>query len=151
MTPEKTSEKKVMVFGTFDVLHAGHEYFLEEAKKRGEYLIAVIARDKTVKKVKGELPKHNEKERMNNVKKCECVDKVVLGSEDDKYKVIKKYKPNILALGYDQFIFTYTLNKMIIDENLDTKIIRLEPYKPYMYKSTIIKTLQEDEENNEES
>lgn len=113
--------------------------------------MVVIARDNTVKKVKGEYPQHNEKERLNNVKECECVDKVVLGSEDDKYKVIRKYKPDIIALGYDQFVFTYTLNKMIIDENMDTEIVRLEPYKPDMYKSTLIKTLQEDEEKKQEN
>lgn len=111
--------------------------------------MVVIARDNTVKKVKGEYPKHDERERLNNVKECEYVDKVILGSEDDKYKVIRKYKPDIIALGYDQFIFTYTLNKMIIDENMDTEIVRLESYKPEMYKSTLIKTLQEDEEENE--
>ena len=47
--------KTVMAFGTFDLMHPGHEYFLRQAKKRGDYLIAVIARDSTVKKLKGKL------------------------------------------------------------------------------------------------
>ncbi len=146
MTPDKDTGKKVMVFGTFDVFHAGHEYFLREAKKLGDYLIVVIARDSTVKKVKGRLSEHNEKQRLNAVKESGYADKVTLGNEDDKYKVIRKYKPDIIALGYDQFVFTYTLNKIIIDENLDTEIIRLKSYKPSMYKSSLIKTLVEDEE-----
>lgn len=151
MTPEKDAGKKIMVFGTFDVFHAGHEYFLREAKKLGDYLIVIIARDNTVKNVKGQLPKHDERERLNTIKETGYADKVILGNEDDKYKVIRKYKPDIIALGYDQFVFTYALNKIIIDENLDTEIVRLEPYEPSMYKSSLIKTLAEDEEENEET
>lgn len=148
MTPEKESHKKVMVFGTFDVFHAGHEHFLREAKQLGDYLIVVIARNNTVKKVKGDYPEHSERERMNFIKKSDLADKVVLGNEDNKYRVIIKYKPDIIALGYDQFVFTYKLNKMIIDENMDTEIIRLKAYKPEIYKSTLIKTNEEEDEEN---
>ncbi|MBN1494532.1 adenylyltransferase/cytidyltransferase family protein [Candidatus Peregrinibacteria bacterium] len=141
-TAEKN--KTVMVFGTFDVFHLGHEYFLKQAKKLGDELIVVIARDKTVKKVKGEYPKKTEKNRMEDVKNSRIPDKVILGNLDDKYKIIKKFKPNIIALGYDQFVFTYKLNKMIIDEKMDTEIIRLEAFEPNMYKSSFIKSLDED-------
>ena len=50
-----------MAFGTFDLLHPGHINFLNQAKKHGQ-LIIVIARDKTVKEVKGKLPQHKEKQ-----------------------------------------------------------------------------------------
>ena len=39
--------KIVMTFGTFDHLHPGHIYYLSEARKYGDYLITVVARDKT--------------------------------------------------------------------------------------------------------
>ena len=146
MNPEQISNKKVMVFGTFDVFHLGHEFFLKQAKKLGDYLIVVIARDKTVKKVKSEYPQQNEKERMQAVKNSEYADKVILGEIDDKYKIIRKFKPDIIALGYDQFVFTYKLNKMIIDEKMDTEIIRLESYEPNVYKSSFIKSLNEEAE-----
>ena len=45
--------KKVILFGTFDIFHKGHKNFLEQAQEFGDYLIVVIARDKTVKKIKG--------------------------------------------------------------------------------------------------
>ena len=128
-----------MAFGTFDVFHAGHEHFLNQAKSLGDYLIAVVARDATVKNVKSEYPENSERKRVNAIKEAEIADKVVLGYNDDKYRVIKKFKPNIIALGYDQFVFTYKLNKMIIDENMDTEIIRLDPYRPEIYKSTLLK------------
>ena len=117
MNFEEQTQKIVMVFGTFDVFHAGHEDFLNQAKTLGDYLIVVVARDATVKNVKGEYPEGNEKKRANAIRETELADKVVIGYNDDKYRVIKKYKPNVIALGYDQFVFTYKLNKMIIDEN----------------------------------
>jgi FAD synthetase len=146
MINSEQTQKIVMVFGTFDVFHAGHEHFLKQARELGDYLIAVVARDATVKNVKGEYPQSSERKRANTVRETEIADKVVLGYNDDKYKVIKKFKPNVLALGYDQFVFTYKLNKMIIDENMDTEVIRLEPYKPGIYKSTLLKIQNEEKE-----
>ncbi|MBD3157015.1 adenylyltransferase/cytidyltransferase family protein [Candidatus Peregrinibacteria bacterium] len=143
---ENEDKKIVMAFGTFDVFHAGHEHFLREAKTLGDELIVVLARDNTVKNVKGEYPKHNEKKRMEQVKNTGIAHKVIMGSDDDKYKAIKKYKPHIIALGYDQFVFTYTLNKLIIDEGMNTKIVRLEAYEPDIYKSSLIKIRHEEDE-----
>lgn len=134
-----SSPKTVMAFGTFDYFHAGHENYLKQAKALGDSLIVIVAKDDTVRKVKNQKPSFNERKRLRDVLACEHVDKAVLGSLDDKYKVIKKYKPNIIALGYDQFVFTYGLEKLIIEEKLDTKIIRLKPYKPQAFKSSLIK------------
>lgn len=137
---ENVKDKKlVMVFGTFDYLHAGHENLFSQARELGDEIIAIMARDKTVKTIKGTSPDHNEKERMKALKETFWANKVVLGDLKDKTKVIKNYKPDIIALGYDQFAFTYLLDKMIIELGLQTKIVRLKPYRPDMYKSSIIK------------
>jgi FAD synthetase len=137
---------KVLIFGTFDNFHAGHEYFINEAKKLGDSLIITVARDETVKKIKGHLPEQPEKIRLKTLKKLNIADKVVLGSLTDKYKIIKKYRPDIIALGYDQFVFTYTLEKKLIDLKLDAKIIRLKPYKPNIYKSSLLKEARSESE-----
>lgn len=142
-------EKKtlIMVFGTFDYLHAGHENLFIQAKELGTEIIAVIAKDNTVKNIKGAFPDHNEKERLNNLKLTGWSNKVILGEQKDKTKAIKIYRPDIIALGYDQFAFTYNLEKLIIDLKLNTKIVRLKPYRPDMYKSSLIKKeLKEEEE-----
>ena len=131
--------KLVMVFGTFDYLHAGHENLFTQAKALGDEIIAIIARDKTVKTIKGNLPDHNEKERFKNLKETGWANKIILGNHKDKSRVIKDYRPDIIALGYDQFAFTYRLEKLLIDIKLDSKIIRLKPYRPDMYKSSILK------------
>ena len=46
----------VMAFGTFDILHEGHENFLKQAKALGNFLLVVIARDKTVKQIRANHP-----------------------------------------------------------------------------------------------
>jgi len=145
MEAKEQHKKIVMAFGTFDLFHAGHEYYLKNAKALGDYLIVVIARDNTVHKIKGAHPVQNERERQKTVKKSPYVDKVILGEKSDKYKVIKKNKPDIIALGYDQIVFTYKLKKLIIDENLNTEIVKLKPYNHKIYKSSLIKARYEEE------
>jgi FAD synthetase len=131
--------KLVMAFGTFDYLHAGHENFLKQARKLGTELIVIIARDTTVRSVKGRLPVNNEKTRVKNLRQTGWADQVVLGNQTDKHKVILQHKPAVIALGYDQYVFTQTLQKTLIDHNLDSEIIRLEAYFPQVYKSSLIR------------
>jgi len=135
--------RKVLVFGTFDLLHPGHISFLKQAKKQGDFLIVIIACDHTVKKIKGFWPHQNEKERLSNVKKLEIADKVIFGKHNlrKKYDIIEKIKPNIICLGYDQKFFINDLPKVLRKLNLKTKVIRLKPFKPRQFKSSIIKKL----------
>src|SRR3954463_1039918 len=95
--------KKVMVFGVFDGVHVGHRAFFLEARKHGNYLIAVLTQDHIVERLKLRLPKKNFAERFDNLKKEDIVDEIVIGdAELGMYEVIKKYKPDVIALGYDQ-------------------------------------------------
>lgn len=128
-----------MAFGTFDYLHAGHEHYLKEARELGDELIVVIARDRTAESIRGKRPDHSERKRAAKLKALPHVTKVILGDLEDKYRVIRKHKPHVIALGYDQFVFTQQLNRTIIDLKLDTVVTRLAAYKPEMYKSSLIK------------
>ncbi len=128
-----------MAFGTFDLFHAGHEFYLKKAKELGEYLVVVISRDRTVKQIKGHKPVYNERQRMASVKKTGIADKVILGYHGDKHKVLVKYRPSVIALGYDQFVFTQKLKKMLIENKMDTVISRLDAYYPQVYKSSLLK------------
>lgn len=139
-----------MAFGTFDYFHAGHEDYLRQAKGLGDQLIVVVARDETVRKVKGHAAGLNEKKRLRDVSACPHVDKAVLGYPDDKYYVIKKFKPHVLALGYDQFAFTYGLEKYFIQENLDIEIQRLDAFEPQTFKSSLIRRALEEQSLDEE-
>lgn len=143
---EETKKKLVMVFGTFDYIHAGHENMFLQAKELGEEIITIIARDRTVKSIKGEAPDHNEKERLKNLKETGWANHVILGNHGEKTKVISKYRPDVIALGYDQFAFTYRLEKFLMEIKLDAKIVRLKPYRPDIYKSSIIRQSKAEEE-----
>ena len=128
-----------MVFGTFDVFHKGHESFLRQAYYYGDFLVAVVARDETVAKVKKRRTKNNERKRLLVLKKSGLVDKAILGNLGDKYAVIKKYKPDVIALGYDQDVFVSELKNKLIEFKLDkTRLVRLKSYYPKKYKSSLL-------------
>jgi len=129
-----------MVFGTFDIFHKGHISFMEQAKQYGDFLIVVIARDKTVEKVKGVQSYNKEKIRMKMIINSGLAEKVILGDLKDRYAAIKKYKPEIICLGYDQKFFIDKLKNKLSEFGLNkTKIIRLKSYYPQIYKSSKLK------------
>lgn len=131
----KEEQNRVMGFGTFDVLHPGHLYFLKELKNLGDELIIVIARDRNVEKIKGRLPKFNEQERLQAVKKTGIPNEVVLGAERDFHQVIKTHKPNILGFGYDQRVDI----KAIERDFPEIKHKKIHAFHPEKYKSSLLK------------
>ena len=132
----KNKQTKIMVFGTFDGLHHGHLDFFKQAKSfmKNSFLIASIARDKNVQKIKKIKPVLNEKQRFNLIKKCSLVDRVVLSGLTDHLPHILKEKPDIIALGYDQKNYVKNLKKDLKSIGLFTKVVRLKPYKEKIYK-----------------
>jgi FAD synthetase len=129
---------KVMVFGTFDLVHPGHQNLFSQTKKIGDYLIVVVARNKSVKKAKGKLPKNDERLRVANIRKNNLVNKAILGSRVyNFYRTIRTYKPDIIALGYDQKPRIWQLRRDLRKHRIrNIKIVRLNPYKPNIFKSS---------------
>ena len=132
--------KTVLVTGTFDFLHPGHLWFFRRAKRYGNYLTVVVARDQTAKKVKGRLPYHNERERLSMVKNMDLVDAAVLGKAGDKLAVVEKIRPDIICLGYDQRAFTENLRAELLKRGLRIHVMRLAAYRPQKYKSSIFRS-----------
>ncbi len=130
---------KVMVFGTFDHFHKGHEYFLREAKRLGDSLVVVVARDSTVKKLKGRQPDQSGEERKKAVSDSGIADRVLPGSEKNIYEQIEKERPDVICLGYDQKFFTENLREELDKRGINPRIVRLGSYRPDIYKSSIIK------------
>jgi FAD synthetase len=129
----------VMAFGTFDIVHPGHLHYLRAAKKFGDELIVVIARDSTVKKMKGAFPINDEHTRMQLIGELRCVDRVVLGNEGVIYDIVKEINPDIIALGYDQHVDTQKLRRELKKRKLNCKVVRLKPVNAKKFKSSIIK------------
>ena len=129
--------KKVLVFGTFDIFHPGHEFLFKKAKEYGDILNVVVARDKTVKQVKGKPPLNNEQKRFNFINSLDYVDKAFLGCGKDKYSIIEKIKPDIICIGYDQNSFTKDLKPILEKRGLNPKIIKFKKgFKTNLYKSS---------------
>ncbi|MFA5764163.1 MAG: adenylyltransferase/cytidyltransferase family protein [archaeon] len=130
----------VLAFGTFDVFHIGHLNYLKQAKKiagSGE-LVVIVARDENALKHSHKKLIHDEFERLEIIKNLKIVDHALLG-EKNPFDILKKLKPKIIVLGYDQLNDITTLEKEITKLGLDTVIVRAKPYKHEEKKSSIIK------------
>lgn len=136
----KEHVKTIMVFGVFDRLHPGHLSFLKQAKHYGEKLIVVVARDSVVRELKNKNPEHGEKERMVALCKLPEVNKVLLGDKKQgSYGVIKKYKPEIICLGYDQQTFLQDLRKKMRSGIISkVKLVRLHAHKSEKFHSSLL-------------
>ncbi|MBI5229103.1 FAD synthase [Candidatus Micrarchaeota archaeon] len=136
--------KKVLVFGSFDILHPGHLAFFKSAKRFGNSLVVVVARDSSIKRLKGRKPYLNERERLEMVSALRIVDKAILGDKKDFHKPIEREKPDVIVLGYDQKVDLKELKRRIEERDLNTKVIRLKkPLLPEKYKSSRIRTFLE--------
>lgn len=95
-------EKIVMTNGCFDLLHAGHVSYLNEAKKLGDRLIVAVNSDESVKRLKGEKrPINHLEQRMIVLSALSAVDWVVPFNEDTPQRLISEILPDILVKGGD--------------------------------------------------
>ena len=126
-----------MAFGSFDILHKGHESYLKEAKSFGDYLVVIVARDENILRFKAKKPKYDENYRLNQVKKLHFVDEAVLGHKDNIFEVLEEFNPNTVCLGYDQkTVEEEKLKQELEKRNIKAEIIRAKPYKEDVYKSS---------------
>lgn len=95
-------EKVVFTNGCFDLLHAGHVAYLEEAHKLGDRLIVAVNSDASVSRLKGaSRPINALDNRMRVLAGLQSVDWVVPFEEDTPAKIIAQLMPNVLVKGGD--------------------------------------------------
>tara|TARA_B100000029_G_scaffold411634_1_gene414048 strand:+ start:135 stop:581 length:447 start_codon:yes stop_codon:yes gene_type:complete len=118
---------KVVATGVFDLIHIGHAHFLNAAKDHGDHLTVIVANDATVRKMKGE-PILSDKRRAEVVLQLKPVNEVVIGRTGDMLDIIvEEIKPDVIALGFDQRLFTRNeLESKLFDRGLIVKVVRLE-------------------------
>jgi len=134
---------RVVATGTFDIIHPGHIRFLEEAKKLGDELIVIVAREKNVRhKPKPIIP---EEQRRRVVEALKPVDRAILGDEHDMFKPIMELKPDIIVLGHDQHFDERKLEEELRKRGLNTKVVRIKVKEECEYCSStkIIKRIVE--------
>ena len=94
---------RVMAVGVFDLLHAGHLHYVEQAKGLGDELVVVVAHDDTVRKQKHE-PITSHELRCRMVSGLKPVDTAMVGNPPTSpiFDILDVIQPDIIALGYDQ-------------------------------------------------
>lgn len=148
--------KHVLVFGTFDILHPGHLYFLREAKKHGDHLTVVVTPSAVVQQLKGKAPMFGEVHRVATVKLMSFVNQVLIGDRTlSTFDVLKKSKPDVICFGYDQqtlakYIEAYykksSPKKLSPDQRGGPTFVKINPYNPKLHKSKRLKKLLSGEE-----
>jgi len=118
-----------MATGVFDLLHPGHIYFLGEAKRLGDELVVVVARDSTARKFKHE-PITSEDQRVQLVAALKPVDRAILGHEGGSiYDILEEIRPDVVALGFDQIHNEDHIVEEARKRGLQTKVVRLPKFE----------------------
>ncbi len=117
---------RVMATGVFDLLHPGHVYFLTEARKLGDELVVVVARDQTARRLKHEpyVPEHVRREMVEALKP---VDRAILGSSTDIYETVVRERPQIIALGHDQVWNEKEVERECARRGVPVRVVRIRP------------------------
>ncbi len=136
--------KTVMAFGSFDILHPGHLLYLKESRRLGSRLVVIVARDMSIELFKKRKPTFNEKERLLLISSLKMVDEAELGNRlrgrEGMFRIIKKYNPDVIALGYDQQADTGELSLWLRTNKLKAKVVRIRSrLNPKRYKSSLIR------------
>ncbi len=120
-------ESIVMTNGCFDILHAGHVAYLEQAKKLGDRLIIAVNDDNSVRRLKGEgRPVNAVERRMIVLAALGCVDWVVLFSEDTPESLMCRILPDTLVKGGDYRPEDIAGYQCVKDNGGDVKVLGFE-------------------------
>ena len=120
--------KRIMAVGVFDLLHAGHLHYLEQAKALGQHLTVVVAHDDTVRIRKHE-PVTNHDLRRRMVEGLKPVDDAIIGNPPEVpiFDILPIVDPDIIALGYDQEHAEESINRKLRELGYqDIEVVRVE-------------------------
>ncbi|WP_121022612.1 D-glycero-beta-D-manno-heptose-7-phosphate kinase [Helicobacter vulpis] len=118
------SKRVVFTNGCFDLLHRGHVYYLQEAKKLGDILVVGLNSDSSVRALKGPTrPIQSQADRAFVLAGLECVDFVVIFEEQTPLELIRMVKPHILVKGGDyqgqEVVGRDLVNEVVLIETLE--------------------------------
>lgn len=118
---------RVMAAGVFDLLHTGHLHYLRQARALGEELYVVVARDVSVRERK-RPPITPETMRLELVGALDPVTEAVLGDEEDHFLTVERVKPDVIALGYDDYHSVEDVREECKRRGLDVRVERVEEH-----------------------
>ncbi len=132
----------MLIAGTFDLLHPGHIYLVNEAAKMGDVYV-IVATDQNRKLYSGASPVIPENQRLEVMMSVKNVKEARLGrSDNDTLKTVEEINPDIILLGPDQKYDQETLKQGLVEKGLNNIIVkRLDTYydKYELHSSSLIK------------
>jgi glycerol-3-phosphate cytidylyltransferase len=135
---KKEGKKIITTNGCFDILHRGHAYYLQEAKKLGDVLIVGINSDQSVRSLKGDSrPLNKAIDRAYVLSQLKSVDFVFIFEETLPNEFLKKIAPHIHVKGGDYQV--ETLPEYRILQSMGSKVVTIPFVDGYSTTSTLEK------------
>jgi len=131
----------VFIGGGFEIIHYGHVYTLEKAKSLGDVLVVSVARDSTIRRRKNREPLIGEADRVKLLTALKDVDAAILGVEGDIYVTLERVRPDLVALGYDQYHMEEEVKREAAKRGMKVEVVRLDSPYPKIKTSRILKEL----------
>jgi len=124
-----TGKKIVFTNGCFDILHAGHVQYLEEASELGDFLIVALNTDESVQRLDKSpaRPLQNEYSRSHVMASLGFVGAVVLFNEDTPKNIIEFITPDVLVKGADYEISNIVGADWVLKHGGQVKTIEFLP------------------------
>lgn len=133
-----TKPKKVVVFGTFDILHDGHRFFLRKARRHGDHFTVVVSPDEVVTLLKGRPPHQSLPLRMAAVQKEGLADRVIAGDrEPESWQCLRALRPDIIVVGYDQGMLRNALLEVRKKGLFSFTLATTPPHEGHRYHTSI--------------
>ena len=139
----RSNQRIIFTNGCFDILHAGHVKYLEEAKKLGDILVVGINSDSSVSRLKGDMrPINSINDRSHIIASLKSVDYVIPFEEDTPIELIKAIVPDVLVKGSDY------KDKKIVGEEIAKELILID-FLDGRSTSNIVLKIQESNTNSQ--
>jgi cytidyltransferase-like protein len=133
----KEDMSKILVFGTFDKLNAGHVDFLERSRQFGDELNVLVVEDDFVTKYKGKPPDWPLKQRMHGVRSLAFRPTVHQEDIRDSWRSLKTIQPDVIVLSARQADWRHRLDMLLQEYQLPTKI-EILPEKPAETRAALV-------------
>lgn len=135
---KKEGKRIITTNGCFDILHRGHAYYLQEAKKLGDVLVVGINSDESVKSLKGEgRPLNKAHDRAYLISQLKSVDFVLVFEESLPNEFLKKVAPHIHVKGGDYQVESLPEYKLL--HSMGAKVVTIPFVEGYSTTSTLNK------------
>ncbi|HJK10801.1 MAG TPA: FAD synthase [Methanocorpusculum sp.] len=118
--------RKIVATGTFDILHPGHLFYLEESRKLGDELWVIVARERNV--VHKPRPIVPEEQRLKMISGLRCVDHAILGDLEDMFRPIADIDPEVVTLGFNQKFSEEKLIAQMRERGIRADVVRIGPF-----------------------